>query len=46
MYKLWKVYGADGIEFYVVHTALRRVQSSWRCFLTASQVCSKLNVRR
>ena len=45
-YKLWRVYGVDGTEFYVVNTTSRKVQSSWKCYLTASGVCSKLNGRR
>jgi len=46
MYKLWEVYDGVKIEFYVVNTTNRRVQSAWDSYLTAAQVCAKLNKGR
>lgn len=43
MYKLWQVYDNESIEFYVVNTITRTVQSAWDDYFVAKTVCAKLN---
>ncbi len=45
MYKVWKVYDTNIIEFYVVNTVTHQVQSAWMHYLDASKTCSSLNKR-
>ena len=46
MYKVWKVYDGVKIEFYIVHTLNKSVQSAWYDYTTAKYVCAKLNKGR
>jgi hypothetical protein len=46
MYKLWQVYHDKSIEFYVVNTVSRIVQSAWGDYFVAKTVCAKLNKER
>jgi GTP cyclohydrolase II len=43
-YKLYTVYEATGVRYYIVNKELRKVQSSWKDYTIARQVLNDLNL--